>query len=568
MTHLSAHIRNLSFRYRGQQKNALDKISLELKKGDFLVVMGPTEAGKSTLAACLNGLIPHFFKGRFEGDVTVLGKNTRQTTVAQMSEHVGIVFQDFEAQLFSTSVELEVAFGPESLGLARAEIARSVDENLELVGLLPLKGRSPATLSGGQKQKLAIASVLALSPAVMVMDEPTTDLDPESKREIFRITGELRQRNDMTLVVVEHETEEVVNAEHVLLLKDGEVVAYGRASDVLRRPETLAELGVMPIGMAAYFSRMGADTIPLTVDEALSAFRAKGWRFSEERHCALGQGDSRRSRTYGGPLIECRALEYEYPNGVRALEGIDLTIQRGEMVAIIGQNGGGKTSLVKHFNALLLPTRGTVTVEGQPTSTQGLYELGQKVGYVFQNPDHQIFCETVFDEVAFGPRQRKVPEDDIKRRVEGALQAVGLAGFEKEDPFTLTKSGRKRVAVASVLALEPEVLVLDEPSTGLDYAEQRSMMELVKRLNEQGRTIIFVTHHMWIVAEYAHRIIVVKDGKILMDGPTREILAREEELAEACLRVPQVVAFSNALGRTALSVDELVSCTQTDGAQS
>ena len=557
-TALSIH--SLTYRYRGQKKPALDDVSVDVAHGDSLVIMGPTEAGKSTLTATINGLVPHFFKGRIDGVVNVLGRNTSDLTVAQLSEHVGMVFQDFEAQLFSTNVELEVAFGPENLGLPREEIARRIDENLRLVGLTGFKHRSPATLSGGQKQKLAIASILALKPQMLVMDEATTDLDPESKKEIFRIARELCLREDMTLVSVEQEAEEVLNAKNVLLLKDGRIAGYGPALEMLRRVDLLKEVGVMPPAIPAYFHRMGSGSLPLTIEEGLSAFAARGWRISEEAYTSFVENESRRGAGYGETIIACEDLEYTYPGGVKALNGVNVTIRRKEIVAIIGQNGGGKTTLAKHLNGLLLPGKGRVSVRGLSTTEQTLLELGRTVAYVFQNPDHQIFSETVFDEVAFGLRQRKMRDQEIKEHVEQALAAVGLTGFELEDPFSLTKSGRKRVAVASVLALKPDVLILDEPTTGLDYSEQRSMMEMIRNLNEQGCTIIFITHHMWIVAEYAHRVLVLKEGQTLMEGTPREIFAKQG-LADAALNPPRVTAFSAALGKTMLSIDELALCT-------
>ncbi len=235
------------------------------------------------------------------------------------------------------------------------------------------------------------------------------------------------------------------------------------------------------------------------------------------------------------------------------------------MVAIIGQNGSGKTTLAKHFNGLLMPTGGDIRVNDIPTSDQGIFKLGQRVGYVFQNPDHQIFSEFVFDEVAFSPRLRNVPEDEVKERVSEALEAVGLVGYEQEDPFSLTKSGRQRVAVAAVLAIQPDVLILDEPTTGLDYKEQRSMMDMVKRLNERGSTTIFITHHMWVVAEYAQKVFVIKDGKILLKGSTREVFSYEELLEESFLRPPHFVQLANRLGKTFLTPSEMSACLETGG---
>jgi energy-coupling factor transporter ATP-binding protein EcfA2 len=241
---------------------------------------------------------------------------------------------------------------------------------------------------------------------------------------------------------------------------------------------------------------------------------------------------------------------------------VDLTVRRGEFLAVLGQNGSGKTTLVKHFNGLLKPTEGTVRVGEDETTERGLRSLGQRVGYVFQNPDHQIFSDTVSEEVAFGPKIRGMDEGEIRERVEEALAAVGMEGRGDEDPFGLTKGERQRVAVASVLAVRPEVLILDEPTTGLDYAEQRSMMDLVKSLNESGSTIIAVTHTMWVVAEYAHRAVVVRDGKIALQGTVREVFVEEEELRDAALLPPHIVSFGSALGYPVLSVEEMLEVTE------
>ena len=559
-------IKDLQFRYKGEKKWALDGISLDIPKGEFLVIMGASEAGKSTLAACLNGLIPHYMRGRLNGDVVVLGLNTKEATVPELAENVGIVFQDFEAQLFSTNVELEVAFGPENFGVPRAEIKRRIDENLKYVGLEEFRNRPPFTLSGGQKQKLAIASVLAMQPKILVMDEPTTDLDPISKQGIFEIIDKLRQSDDITLIVVEHETEEALNADRIVLIQDGKLIKSGPVREILQDVESLEELGVMPLGIPKFFNKViPSSQLPLTPDEGVMAFKQANLQISESKFEELVLAEDAASQKFSTPIIQCKDLEHTYPNGVHALQGMDLDINRGEMVAIIGQNGSGKTTLAKHFNGLLMPTGGGIRVNDIPTSDQGIFKLGQHVGYVFQNPDHQIFSEFVFDEVAFSPRLRKVPEDVMKERVSEALEAVGLAGYEQEDPFSLTKSGRQRVAVAAVLAIQPDVLILDEPTTGLDYTEQRSMMDMVKRLNERGSTTIFITHHMWVVAEYAQKVFVIKDGKILLKGSTREVFSQEKILEESFLRPPHFVQLANRLGKTFLKPDEMIACLETGG---
>ena len=557
-------IEGLAYRYREQQKPALKGVDLEVAEGEFVVIMGPSGAGKSTLCVALNGLIPHFFRGKMEGEVRVGGRSTREGKVGEFAQEVGLVFQDFEAQLFSTNVALEVAFGPENFRVERGEMIERVERMLGQVRLEGFEKRTPATLSGGQKQRLAIASVLAIEPRILCLDEPTTDLDPVGKLGIFEIAEDLKDRDDVTLIVVEHETEETLDADRIIVLRDGEIVADRPAREVLRDVELLQESNVMPLQVTRFFHEMGLwqGQLPLTPQEGVAEFRRRGWRVNPDRHRRLVEADAKREEGYGEPVIEVEGLTHRYPNGVVALEGVDLTVRKGEFLAVLGQNGSGKTTLVKHFNGLLHPTEGTVRVGEDETREQGLRQLGQSVGYVFQNPDHQIFSDTVADEVAFGPKIRGMEEGEIKERVEEALAAVGLEGRGGEDPFGLTKGERQRVAVASVLSVRPEVLILDEPTTGLDYAEQRSMMDLVKGLNEAGSTIIAVTHTMWVVAEYAHRAAVVRDGKISLQGTVREVFAEEDELHDAALRPPHIVALGNELGYPVLSVEEMLEVTE------
>jgi energy-coupling factor transporter ATP-binding protein EcfA2 len=539
-------------------------VDLEVGEGEFVVVMGPSGAGKSTLCVSLNGLIPNFLRGRMEGEVRIRGRSTREGKVGEFAREVGLVFQDFEAQLFSTNVELEVAFGPENFQVEHEEMAQRVRDALERVRLAGFEGRQPATLSGGQKQRLAIASVLAMEPRILCLDEPTTDLDPVGKLGVFEIAEELRSVDDVTLIVVEHETEETLDADRIVILQDGAVVRDRPAREVLRDVELLEESGIMPLGVARFFHEIGAEErLPLTPEEGIEEFRRRSWLVNPERHEELLAADKAREKGYGEALIEVEDLSFRYPSGVAALEGVDLEIRQGEFLAILGQNGSGKTTLVKHFNGLLKPTEGEVRVGGVESVKQGIRRLGERVGYVFQNPDHQIFSDTVFDEVAFGPNIREMEEDEIGERVSEALAAVGLEGRGGEDPFSLTKGERQRVAVASVLAVRPEVLILDEPTTGLDYAEQKRMMGLVRDLNEAGSTIIIVTHTMWVVAEYAHRAAVVQDGRVTLRGSVREVFAREDDLREAALRPPHIVSFGNALGFPVLSVEELKHITET-----
>ncbi|WP_227762408.1 ABC transporter ATP-binding protein [Zhaonella formicivorans] len=557
-------VKDLSFRYKAQkEKKALDGINLTVNKGQFVVIMGPSGAGKSTLANCLNGLIPNFIKGKYEGQVEVMGKNPAKEKVGAMSKEIGLVFQDFESQLFSTNTKLEIVFGPENFNVPREEMEEIIARIIKVVNLEGLENRQPATLSGGQKQRLAIGSVLAIQPKIVCMDEPTTDLDPLGKLGIFQIAKALHQDKDFTLLIIEHETEEALEADRILVMDKGQIAKDGSPEEILREVDYFDSIGIMPLQVPKYFHSLGVpqNELPLTPDEGLKKWSQMGLAIAEDRYASLLEQDKAREQNYGEVILAVKDLEHMYGNGNKVLHGIDLEIRKGEFLAVLGHNGSGKTTLVKHFNGLLLPTGGQVVVKGKDTKKHSIFEIGKDVGYVFQNPDHQIFSDTVFEEVAFSPKMRGCSKEEIEQRVKEALKAVDMEGYENEDPFSLTKGERQRIAVASVLSAQPDIIILDEPTTGLDYKEQRRMMELVKKLNENGHTIIIVTHTMWVVAEYAHKVAVIKDGYMSMYGRTREVFGREEDLLASYLKTPHVVSLSNMLGRTVLSVEELLYCT-------
>jgi energy-coupling factor transport system ATP-binding protein len=471
-----------------------------------------------------------------------------------MSRIVGLVLQDFEAQLFSTNVELEMAFGPENHCLPRSEIGRRIQRYLAYVGLERLRQREPASLSGGQKQRLAIGSVLALEPKILVMDEPTTDLDPGGREEVLAVADSLREEGRM-LLIVDHEPETAAGADQVWLMRDGRVVAQGPPAEIILDLPLLESCGIKALPTVELFHSMKWPGRPLTVDSAITLIQEHN--LAQCRELKLNAAPS--GGAIGPLVLEAEGLGYIYPQyHVEALRGINLTIREGEFIAILGQNGSGKTTLAKHFNGLLKPTSGRVLVRGRPTTEHSHRELARLVGYVFQNPDHQIFARTVREEVGFGLAMQGENPETVETRVAEALEVVGLAGYELKVPFTLTKGERQRVAVASVLAVQPQVIILDEPTTGLDYRHQRNTMELLKRLNKQGHTIIIITHSMWVAAEYAERTMVLKEGRILADGPTRAVFADEARLAEASLRPPSLVQLSNWLGTQALGVEQMV----------
>jgi len=556
-------LRDVSFTYRNASEPALRGVTLRVARGEFVVVMGATGAGKSTLARCLNCSIPQFHPGTLSGTIAVLGRSLAGATVSDLAGHVGLVSQDFDAQLFATNVGQEVAFGMEQLGVPRPLMQQRLADALALVGLSGFEKRDPSTLSGGEKQRLAIAALLALQPAILVCDEPTTDLDPLGKAAIFAVLATLRQHG-ATILLIEHETEAAERADRLLLMADGRIVADGAPAALLRDVDRLERLGVRPLdldrieAMLGWPQRVDVDAAAERLAEEpavvsrISSFVSRLTEASAERR---DTSDEIRDTP---PLLTAEDVEFSYASGQRALAGVSLTIRAGECVALIGQNGSGKTTLAKCLNGLLRPRCGTIRLRGVDLGYLRLDRVAADVGYVFQNPDHQIFADSVGEEVAFALRNFGMEAATITTRTRAALAAVGLAGCEADDPFLLGKGERQRLAVASFLALEPAVLVLDEPTTGLDYPEQRRMMDLLARLHARGMTLVVITHTPWVVAQYAQRGVLLQAGRIVFDGPMRELFARQELLERCHFRVPDVTRLGGRLGFTPLTVEELL----------
>jgi cobalt transport protein ATP-binding subunit len=543
-------VRGLTCTYPGAVRAALAGLDLTLAPGALAVVMGATGAGKSTLARCLTRLVPGFTPAEVGGEIRLLGRPLDGRTTGELAGTIGMVFQDFEAQLFSTDVTQEVVFALEQTSVPPAEMPARVADALRRVGLTGFEGRDPGTLSGGEKQRLAIAGLLALRPPVMVLDEPTTDLDPAGREEVF-VTLRALRREGVTLVLVEHDAAAANEAELLLLLRDGRVVAAGPPAGLLGDLAVCEAAGIRPPDVTRVFATLGLDAPPLDVDTAAARLRDAGY---VPKPPGVPPPPSRDAAA----LLSVRALHHRYDTGHEALAGVTLDIRAGELVALIGRNGSGKTTLAKHLNGLLAPSAGTVLLDGAPVAGLPLERLAQRVGYVFQDPDHQLFAATVGEEVAFGPANVGLDAAEVEARVAEALDAVGLLD-RSVDPFLLDKGARQRLAVASVLALRPDVLVLDEPTTGLDHAEQQRMMALLRRLHARGRTILVITHTPWVIAEHAERVVLLAGGRVRFDGTPREFFSDDDLVATAAFRPPDVTRLGRRLGCTPLSVEELVS---------
>jgi energy-coupling factor transport system ATP-binding protein len=544
-------LEHLSFGYADQNGLALRDVSLRVGRGEMVVIMGATGAGKTTLAKCLNRIVPAFQPGTLCGEIALFGQALRDEGVAELAGIVGLVSQDFEAQLFATNVVQEVVFGMEQLGVAPDEMRLRLSRVLQAVGLQGFEGRDPTTLSGGEKQRLALAATLALQPSIMVFDEPTTDLDPLGKLEIFAVLAAMR-RQGYTLVVIEHEIAAAEHADRLVIMSHGEIVADDLPQRVLARVDFLRQHGVRAPDLNQLATRLDLSPPPCSLDAAEAAIRSGVW---VSRPVKKPEEPFDHSPT---PFLSVEDVTFSYEGGAPALDGVSLTIDVGEFVAIIGQNGSGKTTLAKHLNGLLSPSAGRVLLRGVDLRTLPINTVAADVGYVFQNPDHQIFAATVHEEVAFGPHNLSLPPPEVEDRVHAALVAVGLTGLEDADPFLLGKGQRQRLAVASVLALRPRLLILDEPTTGLDYLEQRRMMDLFAQLHAQGIAIVMITHTPWVVAEYARRGVLMADGRVLLDAPLRTLLAQEGLLEQAHFCAPDITRLGRRFGFTPLSVDEFV----------
>lgn len=557
-------VRNLKYRYPMEQKLALCDISFEIERGEFVGIIGANGAGKSSLSQALLGLIPQFYKGAYGGSVEIDGLDSAKTPLGMLCKKAGLVFQNPFSQLSGAkdTVFDEVAYGLQNLGIPREEILRRVEEVLHTLNIWDFRERNPFDLSGGQLQRVAIASILAMRPELLILDEPTSQLDPVGSEEVFQTVEKLRH-SGITILMIEQKLEKLAEyCGRLLLLSEGRLIAFDRTERILTRPD-LGNYGVLPPFPVRFAMSHGLCTTegacPLTLpalyrqipperQDTLRAALEYTLRSAPSGSSAdaplTGAGDT--AAPAAEPLFRIQDLDFSYTEGVPVLRNLSLRLDR-RPTAIIGQNGAGKTTLARLIKGLLRPERGQLLFHGEDISRKTVAELAGKIGYVFQNPDDQIFRSSVLEEVLFGPLNIGISREDAVQKAREALRLVGLAEAEEKNPYDLDLSERKRIAIASVLAMEPELLILDEPTIAQDERGKEILRRILAEESAKGRLILAILHDMDFVLHSFERVIVMAKGEIRRDGSPFEVFRDEAALKSAALLPPAEVALYTML---------------------
>ncbi|MCQ2583799.1 MAG: energy-coupling factor transporter ATPase [Treponema sp.] len=499
---------NLSFSYGDTNNLVLKNINLQINDGDFLGIIGSSGAGKTTLSYAINGIIPHHYKGEYYGKVMVDGDDVFDTEPCQLSMKIGSVFQDIDSQMTCATVEDEILFGMENFGLSKEDTIDRLEWVLKEMGIESLRDREISGLSGGQKQKVAIAAILALRPKILVLDEPTGELDPTASRNIFRIVKELNKKFGLTVIVIEQKIRLLCEfADHLAFIEKGELKFHGTVKEVLSHRNELADLGLN-------HDRVGKILDALADGKVLADIYAE--ELTRKGSFDSAQNDSVHANE---SILTLEKVSFGYDLNY-LIENTNFTVYKGDFLALTGENGSGKSTLSKLMGGILKPENGTVMVNGLDTKKTRNSVIAKHIGFLFQNPDRQLCCYTIRDEIAFGLKALKLP--DIETRTDEILARFN---FDPEKaPFALSRGQRQQLALASIIAVHPEIMILDEPTTGLDYKECIELMNAIRELNQQGTTVIMVCHDMEIVRDYAKRMVIVGHGAILADGNPEELV--------------------------------------------
>jgi len=522
---VAIEVKGLTFRYANKEEPALRNVNLRIEEGETVLLAGRSGSGKSTLIKAINGLIPNRYEGQYEGEVKVLGTIVKGASLSHLSRLVGTVMQEVGKQLVLPNVEDDVAFGPCNLCFQREEVRARVESSLRSVNALHLRERDVNELSGGEKQRVAIAGILALDPPIILMDEPLANLDSEGVRLVQEQMRMMKERGK-TLVIAEHRTEEVldVGVDRIIFMEKGKIMRE------VREERELKDL-------------FGVIKIPSRV----LIGECKGFEVRRER------------RELGPISIKIEGVSFDY-DGKEALKDVNLEIREGERVALLGNNGAGKSTLAKLILGILKPKRGRVLVYGMDTREKEVYELANYVGLVFQDPFSMLFAKSVEEELSYGPRNLGVGSDELRERVNEASAKCGLDHLLKHSPFATSYGEKKRISVASILTMRPKILILDEPTAGQDYASYTQFMDFIMGLFGTVKTLIIITHDTDLAIEYTDRTVILSNGRIIADGPTKSVLADENYLKAGKIRETSLIEVGKRItgGEMVLSLREIL----------
>jgi energy-coupling factor transport system ATP-binding protein len=505
-------VENLSFRYRDRAGAAIRGVSFAANPGEILLIAGASGCGKTTLIRCINGLIPRSYKGEMSGKVLVFGEEVADWKLSQISQKIGTVLQDPERQILGTKVLNEVAFGLENLGMPREEIYSRVGEALEFLKISHLRNRETFSLSGGEKQKVALAGVLAMRPSIVLLDEPLASLDPASAQDTLDAVRTLADQG-MSILMVEHRVEDVlrIHPERVMFMSEGEIRYLGDVKGL----STVADYHEVKLPAEDIVARAKRDPAPAEIHPlpGVTTFEV---------------GNE--------ALVRFENVTFGYESEVEVLHGINLQINRGDVIAVLGPNGAGKTTFVKHAIGLLKPKSGAVFVGERDTREASVAEVAATLGYVFQSPSHMLFAPTVRDELAFGPKNLKHSKEQIQKEVKESLEIVNLSDKENDPPLALSFGQQKRVSIAAILAMRSRILVMDEPTAGQDYQNYMNFMDSILQM-PGFEAIMFITHDVDLAVIYANRVLMISDGKLIADGKPQDVL-RDFDRLEANRLIP------------------------------
>lgn len=539
--------RDFSFQYFSQKKPTLKNINLTINRGEKVLIVGLSGSGKSTLGNCVNGLIPFVYKGEITGSCTVNGKETRKMSVAELSKTVGTVLQDSDGQFVGLTVGEDIAFAMENDCVDTQAMHRRVLDIARSIQIDDLLNHAPGELSGGQKQRVSLAGVMVDDVDILLFDEPLANLDPATGENTIELIDEISKNGDKTVIIIEHRLEDVLHrhVDRIILFRDGCIIK-DCSPDELLAGDLLLETGIRePLYLTA------CKYAGVEIREEDHPGYIENLTLSEADRAKLVSWVNTNSENYSiadVPVLEAEHLCFSYDGIKNAVDDVSFKVNRGEMLAIVGKNGAGKSTISRLLTGFLREDSGDILLHGRNIRDDTIFERGQKIGLVLQNPNQMICNTMIFDEVAYGLRNMHIPEDEVKTRVDEVLRVCGLYPFRKWPISALSYGQRKRVTIASIIVMRPDIIVLDEPTAGQDYRHYTDIMDFLKTLNRQGFTIVMITHDMHLMLEYCNRCVVILDGKKIYDGSCAEVLVDDELVAKANLKKTSLYQLGAEIG--------------------